>query len=235
MGPPVHLEMSNKPDAPNPAIASQLHSGRHWRGVGDPGRHKPAEHNRMSIADNTVEAEFPYARDDVFHAVCEAVPTVSGMSLNTSDKLSGHIVVKSGVSLFSWGETISISLIETAAGRTRVTITSAPKVGFGGGELDLGKNRRNAEELLQAVSRSLSARQPAQPPAKQPSTAAAPPPTDVERVPVYHVARNGKDLGEMPVSKIRKMVCAGALSKQDHYFDPQMDEWIQIEFLDGVS
>jgi hypothetical protein len=28
----------NKPDAPNPAIASRLHSWSHWRGVGDPKR-----------------------------------------------------------------------------------------------------------------------------------------------------------------------------------------------------
>jgi hypothetical protein len=28
----------NKPAAPNPAIASQLHVGRHWRGVGEPDR-----------------------------------------------------------------------------------------------------------------------------------------------------------------------------------------------------
>jgi len=29
----------NKPDAVNPAIASALHSGRHWRGVTDPERY----------------------------------------------------------------------------------------------------------------------------------------------------------------------------------------------------
>ncbi len=52
---------------------------------------------------------------------------------------------------------------------------------------------------------------------------------------VYHVARRGKDLGEMPASKIRQMLRAGTLSKQDHYFDPQMDEWIQIEYLDGMG
>ena len=29
---------ANKPDAPNPAIASRFHVGHHWRRVGDPGR-----------------------------------------------------------------------------------------------------------------------------------------------------------------------------------------------------
>jgi hypothetical protein len=61
------------------------------------------------------------------------------------------------------------------------------------------------------------------------------PPTVTERVPSYHVERNGKDLGEMPLSKIRQMLRAGMLSKHDHYFDPQMDEWIEIEYLDGAS
>jgi type II secretory pathway pseudopilin PulG len=63
---------------------------------------------------------------------------------------------------------------------------------------------------------------------------ATPPPVSESTV-VYHVERNGKDLGEMSVSKIRQMLRAGTLSKQDHYFDSQMDEWIQIEYLEGVS
>ena len=33
-----HTSWSNKPDAVNPAIASQLHVERHGRGVADPGR-----------------------------------------------------------------------------------------------------------------------------------------------------------------------------------------------------
>jgi hypothetical protein len=30
--------LANKPAAPNPAIASRLNAGHHWRGVGEPGR-----------------------------------------------------------------------------------------------------------------------------------------------------------------------------------------------------
>ena len=30
--------LPNKLAAPNPAIASQLHVGRHWRGIGEPER-----------------------------------------------------------------------------------------------------------------------------------------------------------------------------------------------------
>jgi hypothetical protein len=32
------MNSPNEPAAPNPAIASRLHVGRHWRGVGEPGR-----------------------------------------------------------------------------------------------------------------------------------------------------------------------------------------------------
>jgi hypothetical protein len=31
------MKSANKPDAANPAIASLLDAGRHWRGVADPG------------------------------------------------------------------------------------------------------------------------------------------------------------------------------------------------------
>ena len=33
-----HASWSNKPAAPNPAIAALVDAGRHWRGVADPGR-----------------------------------------------------------------------------------------------------------------------------------------------------------------------------------------------------
>jgi len=32
------IDTPNKPAAPNPAIASELQAGRHWRGVAEPER-----------------------------------------------------------------------------------------------------------------------------------------------------------------------------------------------------
>lgn len=110
----------------------------------------------MAFLDHNGECEYPIGRELVFNALCEAIPTIGGMKLKSADKLSGRIMVKAGVSLFSWGEDIPIQLSELAENRTRVQITSSPKTGimFGGAN-DMGKNRRNIERIFEATSKKL--------------------------------------------------------------------------------
>lgn len=132
----------------------------------------------MSLVDHDGSAEFPYSKDDVFEAVLAAVPTLKKMKVGSSDKLSGRIVVKAGVSLRSWGENIPVSITEVSPGRTHVSITSTPKTGVMlGGAFDLGKNRENIEKLITAASEILQTKPPA---AQDPITAesAAPSPAD---------------------------------------------------------
>lgn len=98
-------------------------------------------------------AEFPYPRDDVFDALLEVVSTLSGMKLQTADKLSGMIAASARVSVASWGENLTMSVVERSPVLTRVDVASRPKTGmFLGGAFDLGKNRRNVERVLEAVS-----------------------------------------------------------------------------------
>jgi len=102
------------------------------------------------------ESEFPMSKIQVFEAMCSAIPTISGMKIETSDKLQGRIVVKAGVSLFSWGENIPIQLTEISETKTKVQITSSPKTGIMfGGAFDMGKNRKNVENILSATSKVL--------------------------------------------------------------------------------
>jgi hypothetical protein len=115
----------------------------------------------MSFLDHEGGAEFPYGRDDVFNALVAAIPTVSGLEVHSADKLSGRVLVKAGMSLMSWGENIPISVIEMSPGRTRVSVTSTPKTGaLFGGAFDMGKNRKNIEQILDALSSILSRKQP---------------------------------------------------------------------------
>jgi len=65
--------------------------------------------------------------------------------------------VKASVSLMSWGENIPIQLSQISENLTKVKITSTPKTGvMFGGAFDLGKNRKNIEQILSATSRILS-------------------------------------------------------------------------------
>lgn len=111
----------------------------------------------MALLDHNGESEFPFRKDTVFDAICEAVPKVSGMSINSSDKLTNRIMVKAGVSLWSWGEDIPIQLSSLTETKTKVQITSSPKTGIMfGGAFDMGKNRRNIEKILIETSNILS-------------------------------------------------------------------------------
>lgn len=110
----------------------------------------------MALLDHNGECEFPMSKDKVFDAICKAIPTIGGMKLESQDKLLCRIMVKAGVSLFSWGENIPIQLIEVGENKTRVQITSSPKTGIMfGGAFDMGKNRKNIEKILSATSQIL--------------------------------------------------------------------------------
>lgn len=115
----------------------------------------------MAILDHNGESEFPFKRNTVFEAICKAIPTVDGMKLDSADELSGRIMVKAGVTLWSWGENIPIQLTSLYETKTKVLITSTPKTGaMFGGAFDMGKNRRNIEKILSETSKILSTLQP---------------------------------------------------------------------------
>lgn len=115
----------------------------------------------MAILDHDGESEFPFKRNTVFEAICKAIPTVDGMKLDSADELSGRIMVKAGVTLWSWGENIPIQLTSLSETKTKVLITSTPKTGaMFGGAFDMGKNRRNIEKILSETSKILSTLQP---------------------------------------------------------------------------
>lgn len=111
----------------------------------------------MAFLDHNGESEFPLPKELVYSAMCKAIPTIKGMKIKSADKLQGRIMVKAGVSLFSWGENIPIQLISVNENLTKVQITSSPKTGIMfGGAFDMGKNRKNIEEILNSTSRILS-------------------------------------------------------------------------------
>jgi uncharacterized protein YqgQ len=115
----------------------------------------------MSLVDHEGGAEFQYAPEDVFDAVIEAVSNIKGFKVDKTDKPTGRIMVKAGISLMSWGENLPISITETSSGKTRVNIISTPKTGILlGGAMDFGKNRANIEKILDEVSKILQSKQP---------------------------------------------------------------------------
>jgi len=111
----------------------------------------------MSLVDHTGSVEYPYSRKTVFDAVMAASRNIDGFELDSADEMSGHLTLKAGVSWSSWGENIPIQLVSISPVRTKVEIISTPKTGvlFGGAN-DFGKNRRNIEKIISAISAQLA-------------------------------------------------------------------------------
>jgi len=110
----------------------------------------------MSIVDHesTFQVDFPLAV--VFDAATKKLKNTKTFSLDNVDKILHTIAVKAGVSLFSWGENITITFRELAPSRTEIIIMSTPKTGIMfGGALDMGKNRKNINDIMQAISAAL--------------------------------------------------------------------------------
>ncbi len=92
---------------------------------------------------------FPANGAAVFQAAMQAVPQ-SGFKLKGSDPEAGQIKASKGLSLMSWGETITI----TVGADGRVTIKSA-SLAFQ--LVAYGKNQANVNKLFAAIGALLQA------------------------------------------------------------------------------
>lgn len=111
----------------------------------------------MSLVDHEGTVEYPFSQKTVFKAIMEAAHNIEGLSIDSADEMSGRVTFKAGVSLASWGENIPVQLVRIAPSRTQMKVLSTPKTGvMFGGAMDFGKNRRNIEKIISAVSAVLS-------------------------------------------------------------------------------
>lgn len=106
------------------------------------------------LGDETI-VEVPYQADDVYKAVKEVVTynKYHNFELDSEDETLKIIYLKTGVSLFSWGENIKVSIEQGNSKNSKIKISSMPKTGIMfGGAFDMGKNRKNVQELLNEIS-----------------------------------------------------------------------------------
>ena len=89
----------------------------------------------------------PYQQ--TFDAVVQTLP-LSKFTVNAADPANGTIQASSGLSMGSWGETISLRVGAVDAATTTVTVESGAKFG-----MTYGKNKRNVAKILDALSAAL--------------------------------------------------------------------------------
>ena len=109
----------------------------------------------MGMADQTTSVKIPYSLDDTFQALKQSSQYLYGMKVDSVDDLLKTIYLKAGVSFFSWGENITVSVKSAEDGETIVEISSVSKTGAIGGALDMGKNNRNLKAIMDELSMEL--------------------------------------------------------------------------------
>ncbi len=113
----------------------------------------------MAILGHKGESEFPFSKKTVFDAICKALPAIDGMKVDSSDKLSGRIIVTTLVTFWSSGEYVAIQLTSLTATNTKILITSTSKTILDA-IFNMRKNRQNIDKILFETSKILSALQP---------------------------------------------------------------------------
>lgn len=101
--------------------------------------------------DRTGNAEFPFPKEVVFRAVYTAVSALPGMSIASYDQLASHLDVNTGMSAFSWGERVSISVTANVPNASVVSVQSGAKTVFGSATTH-SKNRQNVRNIIHQTS-----------------------------------------------------------------------------------
>lgn len=95
-----------------------------------------------------------YNIDKVFDAVVKAAESLSGFTVKNANKLTHSISINVGMSLFSWGEQMTVSLNDVSEHKTEIMFSSGSKLGM---EYAANtKNRKNIDQLMNAMSNYLT-------------------------------------------------------------------------------
>ena len=102
-----------------------------------------------------IRTQVNFSRDVCLQAACAAVQNLDGVTIDRIDRVTYTIYLQGNISLFSWGEYVEIQMTSTYNGLTEIVVESTPKIGMWGVLSDMGKNKRNLNAILRAISNEL--------------------------------------------------------------------------------
>lgn len=109
----------------------------------------------MSIASQSTQQKFPFPYAEVFDGLIAVIPNI-GFSLKSQDRVIGRITASTGVSLFSWGENLTIVTEKIDEKNTLVGLESALKLGVN--LPGAHRHAKNFNKLIEALSGHLQTR-----------------------------------------------------------------------------
>lgn len=106
----------------------------------------------MSFASQSTQQRFHYSDTVVYEQLLEAIPAV-GMTIKQKDDALRRVSVSAGMSLFSWGENVSIVVNADGAEACIVGIDSALKLGAN--ITGAHRHQKNFDKIIYALSDKL--------------------------------------------------------------------------------
>lgn len=102
-----------------------------------------------------IKTQVNFSRDVCLQAACAAIQSLNGFTVERIDRVTYTIYLQGNISLFSWGEYVEIRTTTTYNNFTEIVVESTPKIGMRGAFADMGKNKRNLNAIMCAISNEL--------------------------------------------------------------------------------
>jgi hypothetical protein len=109
----------------------------------------------MSLASQATQQKFPFKYDQVLDALVRVIPDI-GFTLKSEDKVIGRVTASAGMSLFSWGENITMIVEKIDDNSTLVGIESSLKLGAN--IAGAHRHQKNFDKIIQALSSHLQSK-----------------------------------------------------------------------------
>ncbi len=106
----------------------------------------------MSFASQSTQQIFPFPAEVAYEKLLEAIPEV-GMTIKQKDDILRRVSISAGISLFSWGENVSIVVNADSEDTCVVGIDSSLKLGFN--VTGAHRHQKNFDKIIYALSSKL--------------------------------------------------------------------------------
>lgn len=106
----------------------------------------------MGFANQSTQQQMPYPAALVYEKLLEVIPAVD-MSIQNSDETLMRISVSVGLSIFSWGENVSIVVSQVDENNSLVSIDSSLKMSVN--VTGAYRHQKNFDKIIYALSDAL--------------------------------------------------------------------------------